>query len=57
MLFILNFDERGDSAPDEMRVEGIKTTIPFHKRLLETDAFVEGTMDTKYVERELLKVT
>jgi acetyl-CoA carboxylase biotin carboxylase subunit len=44
-------------ALDEMRVEGIKTTIPFHKRLLETDAFVEGTMDTKYVERELLKVT
>lgn len=38
----------------ELRIEGIKTTVPFHKRILEHAAFVGGYVDTKFVERELL---
>jgi acetyl-CoA carboxylase biotin carboxylase subunit len=41
-------------ALDELRIEGIKTTIPFHKRVLMHSTFVEGLVDTKFVERELL---
>ena len=41
-------------ALDELRIEGIKTTIPFHKKLLSHATFVEGMVDTKFVERELL---
>jgi acetyl-CoA carboxylase biotin carboxylase subunit len=38
----------------ELRVEGIRTTIPFHQRILQHATFVEGLVDTKFVERELL---
>jgi acetyl-CoA carboxylase biotin carboxylase subunit len=41
-------------ALDELRVEGIKTTAPFHKRVLSTPTFAEGKIDTNFVERELL---
>jgi acetyl-CoA carboxylase biotin carboxylase subunit len=41
-------------ALDELRIEGIKTTVPFHKKLLRHPTFVEGMVDTKFVERELL---
>jgi acetyl-CoA carboxylase biotin carboxylase subunit len=41
-------------ALSEMRVEGIKTTIPLHLEILGTAAFAEGLIDTTYVERELL---
>jgi acetyl-CoA carboxylase, biotin carboxylase subunit len=41
-------------ALDELRIEGIKTTIPFHKKLLGHATFVDGMVDTKFVERELL---
>lgn len=41
-------------ALDEFMVEGIHTTIAFHKMLLRDQAFVNGTMDTKYVERTWL---
>lgn len=41
-------------ALDELRVEGIKTTAPFHRRVLETSTFADGMMDTGFVERELL---
>ncbi len=44
-------------ALDELRVEGIKTTAPFHRRVLETATFAEGLMDTGFVERELLGTT
>jgi acetyl-CoA carboxylase biotin carboxylase subunit len=37
-------------ALDEFVVEGIKTTIPFHKKALATKAFVEGTISTNFVE-------
>jgi acetyl-CoA carboxylase biotin carboxylase subunit len=37
----------------EFRVEGIKTTIPLHREIFNTSAFIEGTVDTKFVERVL----
>jgi acetyl-CoA carboxylase biotin carboxylase subunit len=38
----------------ELQVEGISTTAEFQIRVLEHPAFVAGTVDTKWVERELL---
>ena len=38
-------------ALEELRIEGIATTIPFHRRILREPAFVDGSMDTKFVER------
>lgn len=35
----------------ELRIEGIQTTVPFHQQLLHDSTFVEGQMDTTYVER------
>ena len=42
-------------ALDELRIEGIHTTAGFLKSVLLTDAFADGTIDTKWVEREMLK--
>ena len=42
-------------ALDELRVKGNNTTAGFLKSVLETDAFANGTIDTKWVEREMLK--
>lgn len=39
---------------DELRVDGIATTAPFQRRILQTQEFQNGTIDTKFVERELL---
>lgn len=41
-------------ALDELRVEGIKTTAPFHKKVLSHAVFVDGMVDTGFVERVLL---
>jgi acetyl-CoA carboxylase biotin carboxylase subunit len=38
----------------ELRVEGIHTTIPIHQEILSHSAFVEGRIDTTFVERTLL---
>ncbi|MBM3998281.1 MAG: acetyl-CoA carboxylase biotin carboxylase subunit [Planctomycetes bacterium] len=38
-------------ALDELRIEGIPTTAPFHKRVLRHTDFVGGWIDTKFVER------
>ena len=32
-------------------VEGIHTTIPLHRRILEDPEFREGNFDTKFMER------
>jgi len=37
-------------ALDEFVIEGIKTTIPFHKKLLENEDFVKGKYTTKFLE-------
>jgi acetyl-CoA carboxylase biotin carboxylase subunit len=38
----------------ELRVEGIETTIPLHQEILSHAAFVEGRIDTTFVERTFL---
>ena len=35
----------------ELRIEGIKTTIPLHQEILSHSAFAEGRIDTTFVER------
>jgi acetyl-CoA carboxylase biotin carboxylase subunit len=44
---------RGRRALEEYRLEGIKTTIPLHLRLLKEDALLSGEYDTGYLERLL----
>ncbi|MCL2654950.1 MAG: acetyl-CoA carboxylase biotin carboxylase subunit, partial [Coriobacteriia bacterium] len=46
---------RGKRALAEFIIEGVATTIPFHEKMLEQDAFIKGTMTTDYVEREAEK--
>ena len=43
--------EKMRRALDEFVVEGIRTTIPFHKQLLMDDRFRAGDFDTKFLER------
>jgi len=38
----------------ELKVEGIETTIPLHQEILNHSAFVEGRIDTTFVERTIL---
>jgi acetyl-CoA carboxylase biotin carboxylase subunit len=41
-------------ALDELRIEGIRTTVPFHKKVLQHSEFVEGWVDTTLVDRVFL---
>ncbi|EMB13705.1 acetyl-CoA carboxylase biotin carboxylase subunit [Rhodopirellula europaea] len=38
-------------ALKELQVEGITTTVGFHNWILQNEAFVSGTVDTKFVDR------
>jgi acetyl-CoA carboxylase biotin carboxylase subunit len=38
----------------ELRVQGIKTTVPIHQEILRHSAFHEGRVDTTFIERVLL---
>ncbi len=42
-------------ALDEYRIEGIKTTIFFHKRIMAHKDFIEGDIDTSFLERIVLE--
>jgi len=42
---------RGKRALSEFIVEGIKTTIPFHLKVLEDDRFKSGIFDTSFLEK------
>ncbi|WP_139650687.1 acetyl-CoA carboxylase biotin carboxylase subunit [Raoultibacter phocaeensis] len=44
---------RGKRALDEFVIEGIKTTIPFHKRVLENEAFIAGDFSTDFLETQM----
>ena len=35
----------------EFVVEGIKTTIPLHRQIMNHSAFIEGSVDTTFIER------
>lgn len=37
-------------ALNEFEVEGIRTTIPFHQKMMENDDFIANNYDTKYLE-------
>jgi acetyl-CoA carboxylase biotin carboxylase subunit len=41
-------------ALDELVIEGIQTTIPLHRRIFRNRDFVEGRVDTTWVERVLI---
>ena len=43
--------KRMSRALDEYIVEGIKTTIFFHKRIMSNKDFIEGNIDTSFLER------
>lgn len=38
-------------ALTEMVIEGVKTTIPFHKKMMQNPDFIKADFDTKYLER------
>ena len=42
---------RGRRALEEFTVEGIKTTIPFHLKILEDEKFLSGNFDTSFMEK------
>jgi acetyl-CoA carboxylase, biotin carboxylase subunit len=58
---IVHAETRGDAiqrmirALDEYIIDGIKTTIPFHKRIMANKDFVEGNFDTGFLERMVLE--
>ncbi len=44
---------RGRWALDEFVVDGVPTTIPFHRRVLEHPLFVAGTVSTHFIENHM----
>ncbi len=40
-----------ERALDEFIIEGIKTTIPFHQKLMKDKAFIKGEYTTKFMEK------
>ncbi|MBT1071698.1 acetyl-CoA carboxylase biotin carboxylase subunit [Pelotalea chapellei] len=47
--------KRMSRALDEYIIEGIKTTIFFHKRIMNNKDFIEGNIDTSFLERIVLE--
>ncbi len=45
--------ERTRRALGELVVRGIKTTIPFHRRVLENPVFLSGSYDTSFIATEM----
>ncbi|MGC9519731.1 MAG: acetyl-CoA carboxylase biotin carboxylase subunit [Desulfuromonadaceae bacterium] len=45
---------RMDRALEEYIIEGIKTTIPFHRKVMNNKDFIEGNIDTGFLERTTL---
>ena len=43
--------QRMRRALSEFIIEGIQTTIPFHKKVLDSEEFLEGRYSTRFVER------
>ena len=41
-------------ALDEYVIEGINTTIPFHRKLMDDPAFIKGNYTTKFMESFVL---
>lgn len=45
--------ERAKRALDEFEIEGISTTIPFHKRVMENEVFLSGDATTDFIETQM----
>jgi biotin carboxylase len=41
------------AALDEFIIEGVPTTIDFHKKILTHPVFVSGNFDTSFIEKNL----
>ncbi len=58
---IVHADTREDAirrmarALDEYIIEGIKTTIFFHKRIMTNKDFIEGNVDTSFLDRIVME--
>ena len=39
-----------ERALDEFIIEGIKTTIPFHQKLMQNEDFQKGNYTTKFMD-------
>jgi acetyl-CoA carboxylase biotin carboxylase subunit len=48
--------ERMKRALDEFVINGVKSTIPFHLKLLEHESFVEGNFNMKFLETHTLSI-
>ncbi len=46
---------RAKRAFDEFKIEGIKTTIPFHQKVLENEYFINADYDTSFIDKLLNK--
>jgi acetyl-CoA carboxylase, biotin carboxylase subunit len=44
-------------ALDEYQVSGIETNLPFHRRCLRHDEFIEGRFDTGFIARNATTLT
>jgi acetyl-CoA carboxylase biotin carboxylase subunit len=47
---------RMQRAVDELRIEGVKTTIPFHKSIMASSFFRKGEINTTFVEKSLASI-
>ncbi|MEW5843947.1 MAG: acetyl-CoA carboxylase biotin carboxylase subunit [Bacteroidota bacterium] len=45
--------KRARRALEEFKIEGIKTTIPFHQKVLESEKFIEGDFDTSFIDQHI----
>lgn len=45
--------KRSERALGEFKISGVKTTIPFHQKILKNEDFIAGNMDTGLIERML----
>jgi acetyl-CoA carboxylase biotin carboxylase subunit len=45
---------RAKRALEEFSVRGIKTTIPFHRQVLDNEVFLSGTYTTKFIDEHFL---
>lgn len=43
-------------ALNEFVISGVKTTIPFHRALMENEDFVMGNFDTKFLEKNKIEI-
>jgi acetyl-CoA carboxylase biotin carboxylase subunit len=44
---------RANRALDEFVIEGIQTTIPFHKKVLQNEVFLEGAATTDFIQTQM----